>query len=55
MATPSDSSLQFFQKATAPQWAFVLSHYKDVLRLHAHKSRGFRKNGPEELIRLDNW
>lgn len=54
-ALPGSTSLAFFSSASAPQWAFLLSQYKDILRLHAHKSRGFRKNGPEELIKLDNW
>jgi hypothetical protein len=55
MADSKDSSLQFFQRGSAPQWAYLLSNYKDVLRLHAVKTRGSKKNGPEELIKLDNW
>jgi len=55
MADPSDSSLQFFSKATPCQWEFVLSLYKDVLRLKAQSTRGNKKGGPEELIKLDNW
>jgi len=55
MAEPNDSSLQFFQKATPRQWIYILSHYKEVLQLHAVKTRGAKKNGPEELVKLDTW
>lgn len=55
MASPSDSSLQFFQRATPIQWSYVLSNYKEVLKLKAHATRGNKKNGPEELIKLDTW
>jgi hypothetical protein len=55
MADPKDSSLQFFQKATPCQWSYLLTHYKDVMKIHAQKTRGFKKNGPEELLKLDNW
>ena len=55
MASPADSSLQFFQKATPCQWSYILSHYKECLRLKAHQVRGTKKNGPEEMIKLDTW
>jgi len=55
MADPKDSSLQFFQKASPSQWAYVLKYYKEVMKIHAHKTRGFKKNGPEELLKLDSW
>ena len=55
MATHNDSSLTFFAKATSEQWAFVLNQYKEVFNIHAQETRGSRKNGPAELIKLDNW
>jgi len=55
MADPNDSSLQFYRKATPAQWSFALKLYPQVLRLKAHESRGQKKNGPEQLINLDNW
>jgi len=54
MADPNDSSLQFFSKATPPQWSYVLQLYSEVLRLKAQE-RSNRKGGPEELIKLDTW
>lgn len=54
MADVSDSSLAFFQKATNEQWSYVLSLYKDVLKLKAAQ-RSSKKGGPEELIKLDTW
>ena len=54
MADPNDSSLAFFSKATPKQWSYVLSLYKDVLRLKAEQ-RSSKKGGPEELIKLDTW
>jgi hypothetical protein len=54
MADQTDSSLAFFSKATAKQWSYVLSLYKDVLRLKAEQ-RSSKKGGPEELIKLDTW
>jgi hypothetical protein len=55
MASPNDSSLTFFSKATCEQWKYVLNQYKEVFNLHAQETRGSRKNGPAELIKLDNW
>ncbi|KAI1301868.1 hypothetical protein HDE_03196 [Halotydeus destructor] len=55
MADPSDSSLQFFSKATPCQWSFCLSIYKEVLRVKAQNSRGSKKGGPEEFVKLDTW
>ncbi|RWS10509.1 uncharacterized protein B4U79_14800 [Dinothrombium tinctorium] len=55
MADKSDSSLVFFQKATAAQWSYVLSRYKDVLKAKAQQTRGSKKGGPQELIKIDNW
>lgn len=55
MADPNDTSLQFFSKGTPPQFTFLLSLYKDVLRLKAQETRGNKKGGAEELIKLDNW
>lgn len=55
MAEPKDSSLQFFQKASPCQWSYLLTHYKEMMKMHAQKTRGFKKNGPEELVKLDNW
>jgi hypothetical protein len=54
MAEPNDSSLAFFSKATAKQWSYILSLYKDVLKLKAEQ-RSTKKGGPEELIKLDTW
>lgn len=54
MAEPNDSSLAFFTKATPKQWSYVLSLYKDVLRIKAAE-RSSKKGGPEELIKLDTW
>lgn len=54
MAEPNDSSLAFFTKASAQQWSYVLSLYKDVLRVKAEQ-RASKKGGPEELIKLDTW
>ena len=54
MAEPIDSSLAFFSKATPKQWSYVLSLYKDVLRVKAEQ-RASKKGGPEELIKLDTW
>ncbi|UYV60441.1 hypothetical protein LAZ67_1001168 [Cordylochernes scorpioides] len=53
MAEPSQSGLSFFKKATPPQWNYIYSIYKEVLKLKAAQST--RKGGAEELIRLDNW
>ncbi|RWS31609.1 uncharacterized protein B4U80_04609 [Leptotrombidium deliense] len=55
MADKSDSSLIFFQKATSGQWLYMLSKYKDVLKVKAQQTRGSRKGGPQELIKIDTW
>lgn len=55
MANSSDSSLTFFQKGSPNQWLWVLSKYSEVLRLKAYATRSHKKNGPEELLKLDSW
>jgi len=55
MATTLDSPLTFFTKATPEQFAYVLSKYREVFSLHAQETRSAKKNGPAELIKLDNW
>lgn len=53
MATISDTTLEFFTKATAEQWSYIFSKYKDALKAKA--ARRTKKGGPEELIRMDAW
>ncbi|KAG8182532.1 hypothetical protein JTE90_002066 [Oedothorax gibbosus] len=53
MATISDTTLEFFSKATAEQWSYMFSKYKDALKAKA--ARRTKKGGPEELIRMDTW
>ena len=55
MADKKDSSLVFFSKATSNQWSYVLSLYSEVLKVRAQQTRGTKKGGPQELIKLDNW
>ena len=55
MASISDTTLSFFAKATPEQWSYVLSVYRDVFKVHAEQTRGARKNGPADLIKLDIW
>lgn len=55
MATSSDSTLQFYSKASPCQWSYLLAIYKDVMYLKAQQNRGARKGGPEELMKLDTW
>ena len=55
MASITDTSLTFFSKATPSQWSFVLNLYRDVFKTHAEQTRGSRKNGPADLIKLDIW
>jgi len=55
MATLLDSPVTFFAKATPEQFAYVLGQYREVFAVHAQETRGSKKNGPAELIKLDNW
>ncbi len=55
MASPNDSSLTFFRKASPVQFAWVLDLYPRVLHLKAVQARGAKKNGPQEFIKLDVW
>jgi len=55
MATLLDSPLVFFAKATPEQFAYVLGQYRKIFDMHAQETRGAKKNGPAELIKLDNW
>lgn len=55
MATLLDSPVTFFTKATPEQFAFVLGKYREIFKVHAQETRGAKKNGPAELIKLDNW
>ncbi|KAK4337321.1 hypothetical protein RND71_043607 [Anisodus tanguticus] len=55
MATVLDSTLTFFSKGTPEQFAYVLGHYREIFKIHAQETRGARKNGPAELIKLDIW
>lgn len=55
MATVNDSSIKFFSKATSNQWLYVLSQYKEVFKIRAQATRGSKKSGPQEAIKLDNW
>ena len=54
MAEPTDSSLAFFTKGTAKQWAFVYDLRPAAIRAKADQ-RSSKKGGPEEFIKLDNW
>lgn len=54
MAEPTDSSLAFFTKGTAKQWAFVYELRQAAIRAKADQ-RSSKKGGPEEFIKLDNW
>ncbi|XP_015924308.1 uncharacterized protein [Parasteatoda tepidariorum] len=53
MATASDTTLEFFTKASPAQWTYIFTKYKDVLKAKAAKRT--KKGGPEELIRMDAW
>lgn len=55
MASVSDTTLNFFNKAKPEQWSYVLNLYRDVFKKHAESTRGSRKNGVAELIKLDIW
>lgn len=55
MASFTDSPLTFFSKATPEQFAYVLGQYREIFKVHAQETRGAKKNGPAELIKLDNW
>ena len=55
MAEPTDSSLAFFTKGTPKQWAYVYNQRASAIRAKADHTRGSKKGGPEEFIKLDNW
>jgi len=53
MANRSDSTIQFFKKATPDQWSYMLNCYKDAV--YAKAQLRLKKGGPEQFIKLDNW
>jgi len=55
MASLLDSPMNFFTKASPEQFNFVLSQYREIFKVHAQETRSAKKNGPAELIKLDNW
>ncbi|XP_053211882.1 putative uncharacterized protein DDB_G0282133 [Panonychus citri] len=54
-ASINDSTVKFFSKANCDQWLFVLSQYKQVFKIRAQVTRGSKKSGPQDAIKLDDW
>ncbi|XP_022711712.1 uncharacterized protein YMR317W-like [Varroa jacobsoni] len=53
MAHSSDSTIQFFKKASPEQWTYLLSCYKEAVGAKAQLRT--KKGGPEQYLKLDAW